>query len=290
MNKKTGLGKGFDSLLPTNFDSSLLMDKDERIQKIAVTDVHPSESQPRKAFDKEALLELGSSIKQYGILQPLIVVPDKLSSTNTFIIVAGERRWRAAKQVGLKHVPCIVREREELEQLEISLIENVQRVDLTPIEQAISIERLHQEFAMSYQAIASRLGKAPTTINNIVRLLRLPQAARQALDERRISEGHARAILALIDYPDEQGRLLQNILSQNWSVRQAEQYVTAIKQGKKQAGAKTRTSVENEQTKRLSASLNTKVTLKHTAKGGRLELHFTDDKTYEALVNKLLGN
>lgn len=282
--KKTGLGKGFDSLIPTNFDKDLLVDKDDRIQQIELEKIHPNEQQPRKHFDKEALSELSSSIARYGVLQPLIVVP---GADETYTIVAGERRWRAAKQAKLRKVPCIVRRREELEQLEISLIENVQRVDLTPIEQAVSIERLHQEFNMTYQEIAKRLGKAATTVNNIVRLLGLPKPAREALDNNKLSEGHARAILSLKQNPAEQEALLEHILQHSWSVRQAEQYVTAIKQGRKAVSAKKRTSVENEQTKQLSDALNTKVTLRHTAKGGRIELHFSSDKELQNIIHRL---
>ena len=288
MKKHTGLGKGFDSLLPTNFDQSILVDKDDRIVKLALNKIQPNPNQPRKHFDAIALDELSQSIARYGVLQPLIVLISK-NQADTFIIVAGERRWRAAQQAGLKQVPCIVREREELEQLEVSLIENVQRVDLTPIEQAVSIERLHQEFNISYQEIAKRLGKAKTTVHNIVRLLQLPKAAREALSTERISEGHARAILALKDTPKEQQKLLNYILQQHWSVRQAEQYVTGIKQAGPSARAKHRTAVENHDTKSLSKKLNTKVTLKHTARGGRFELHFKTDAEYQALLTHLLN-
>ena len=284
MSKKTGLGKGFDSLLPQNFDTSLLIDKDDRIQKLPLKAITPNEQQPRKHFDEEALQGLSESIKRYGILQPLIVVP---ATDDGYMIVAGERRWRAAQQAGLTSVPCIVRQREELEQLEVSLIENVQRVDLTPIEQAISIERLHQEFNMTYQEIAQRLGKAKTTVNNIVRLLGLPKTAREALDSQRISEGHARAILALKDAPEQQEELLTAILQNDWSVRQAEQYVSAIKQGKQTKQAQQRTSVETAATKQLSKKLNTKVTLRHTARGGRLELHFGSDEQLEQIIAKI---
>ena len=282
--KNTGLGRGFDSLIPTNFDKDLLIDKDDRIQHVALERIHPNKQQPRRHFDKEALTELSSSIKRYGVLQPLIVVPD---GDENYTIVAGERRWRAAKQAKLEKVPCIVRQREELEQLEISLIENVQRVDLTPIEQAISIERLHQEFNMPYQEIAQRLGKAPTTINNIVRLLGLPKAAREALDKNNISEGHARAILALKEYPQEQEKLLEHIIKEKWSVRQAEQYVTAIKQGKRGSYAQKRTTIENADTKDIATILNTKVTLRHTARGGKVELHFSNEQELSKLINQL---
>lgn len=285
MSKKTGLGKGFDSLLPQNFDTDLLIDKDDRIQKISLESIAPNQQQPRKHFDEAALTELSGSIARYGILQPLIVVPQ--GDGTTYTIVAGERRWRAAKQAGLKSVPCIVRQREELEQLEVSLIENVQRVDLTPIEQAISIERLHQEFNMTYQEIAKRLGKAKTTVNNIVRLLGLPKAAREALDNQRISEGHARAILALKDMPQQQEELLTSILQHDWSVRQAEQYVSAIKQGKQTKQARQRTGIETIATKQLGKKLNTKVTLRHTARGGRLELHFGSDEELARILEQI---
>lgn len=285
MSKKTGLGKGFDSLLPQNFDTDLLIDKDDRIQKISLESIAPNQQQPRKHFDEAALTELSDSIARYGILQPLIVVPQ--GDGTTYTIVAGERRWRAAKQAGLKSVPCIVRQREELEQLEVSLIENVQRVDLTPIEQAVSIERLHQEFNMTYQEIAKRLGKAKTTVNNIVRLLGLPKAAREALDNQRISEGHARAILALKDMPQQQEELLMSILQHDWSVRQAEQYVSAIKQGKQTKQARQRTGIETIATKQLGKKLNTKVTLRHTARGGRLELHFGSDEELARILEQI---
>jgi|AntRauTorcE11897_2_1112592.scaffolds.fasta_scaffold12506_2 ParB family chromosome partitioning protein len=284
--KNTGLGKGFDSLLPINFDSSILLEKDDRIQKLLISVVEPNKDQPRKHFDESALDELANSIKQYGVLQPLIVIP--ANGEGKYLIVAGERRWRAARKAGLKQVPCIIREREQLEQLEVSLIENVQRVDLSPLEQAISIEKLHQEFNMAYSDIAKRLGKAPTTINNIVRLLQLPEKARLALEENKISEGHARAILSLKGNESQQKALLANIIEHTWSVRQAEQFVVALKQGKKDDSAKRRTSVESQETKQLSDRLNTKITVRHTAKGGRLELHFSSEKEMQILIKKLL--
>lgn len=284
--KKTGLGKGFDALLPQDFDTTILMEKNERIQKISVDLVHANASQPRKHFDEQALHELQQSIEQYGILQPLIVVPDT-KAPDEYLLVAGERRLRAARGAGLKTVPCIVREREQLEQLEVSLIENVQRVDLTPLEQALSIERLHQEFGLHYNEIAKKLGKAATTITNIVRLLQLPDKARSSLEIGAITEGHARAILALREYPREQDKLLDLIISNSWSVRQTEQYVTSIKQGTRSPRAKSRTATETKETKELSRKLGTKVTLRRTAKGGRIEIHFNDDESFAALQKKL---
>lgn len=282
---KSGLGKGFDALIPTDFDSNLLIDSSDRVQNLFITDIIPNPDQPRKHFDDKALQELASSIIRYGILQPLVVSPNPAGK---YFLIAGERRWRAAQLAGLDKVPAIVRKREELEQLEISLIENVQRVDLSPIEQAISVERLHQQFNLSYKLIAERLGKAETTISNIVRLLQLPDDARIALSENRITEGHARAILALKGQLPLQAELLKNILQHGWSVRQAEQFVTSQKQGaKSEKAVSARMANETPETKRIGEALKTPVTLKRTAKGGRIEIHFKSEKDLGKLLRRL---
>jgi len=282
-----GLGKGLDALIPTDFDPSLLVDSKDRIQKLLITKILPNPDQPRRYFEQQSLNELAVSIKQYGVLQPLIVSPE---SDGTFRIIAGERRWRAAKIAGISELPTIIREPEQLEELEIALIENVQRVDLSPIEQAISIERLHQQFNMTYKQIAQRLGKAETTVSNLVRLLHLPNDAREALVAGNITEGHARSILALKSLPEKQADLLNKIITNNWSVRQAEQYVTALKQGvSNQDVVKTRIATETPETKKLSNKFNTRVSLKRTAKGGRIELHFKDEGELDNLI-KLLGS
>lgn len=279
-----GLGKGFDVLIPTDFDNDILTDVNERVQKLFVNDIVPNPDQPRRTFNKEALAGLASSIKQHGVLQPLIVSP----KGDTYILVAGERRWRAAQIAGLKQVPAIVRERKEIEQLEIALIENVQREDLSPLEQAASIERLHQQFNVSYQEIANRLGKALPTIHNIVRLLQLPAEARQALQENKISEGHARTILSLKDYPEKQAELLGLIVKHHWSVRQAEQFVTSVKQGVASTKKAARAAInETPETKQLGKVLHTKVTVKRTAKGGRLEIHYSSEAELNKLIDRI---
>ncbi len=280
-----GLGKGFDSLIPTDFDPSLLIDSKDRIQKVLITRINPNPDQPRRHFDQQALTELAASLTQYGILQPLIVVP---VSDGTYRIVAGERRWRAATIAGITELPVIVREQAEIQELEIALIENVQRVDLSPLEQAISIERLHQQFNMTYKQIAERLSKAETTVSNLVRLLQLPESARTALAEGVISEGHARSILSLKAYPDVQEELLTLITKHGWSVRQAEQYATTHKQGVvEEQKVKERMATETPETVRLSKSLSTPVSLKRTAKGGRIEIHFKTDDELGLLMSKL---
>lgn len=286
MANNRGLGKGFDVLIPTDFDSNLLLDTQDRVQNLFIKDIIPNPEQPRRHFDDKTLAELAASISRYGILQPLIVSP---LAGKTYQLVAGERRWRAAQLAGLTKVPAIVRAQEELEQLEVALIENVQRVDLSPVEQAVSIERLHQQFNFSYKAIAERLGKAETTISNIVRLLQLPLDARLALEENKITEGHARAILALKNQLELQKQLLQQIIDQGWSVRQAEQFVTSHKQGvDSPVTVNKRMAAETPETKRLSQRLKAPVTLRRTAKGGRLEIHFKNDNELEELMG-LLG-
>lgn len=279
---KKGLGKGFDVLIPTDFDKAVLTESSERVQKLLISDIQPNPEQPRRTFDKQALTELAASIKRYGILQPLIVSPEK----NGYVLVAGERRLRAAGLAGLESVPAIVRERKELERLEVALIENVQRVDLSPLEQAVSIERLHQQFNISYRQISERLGKAETTVVNIVRLLGLPPKARDALQEGKISEGHARAILALKPDPLKQDELLKLIIKNRWTVRQAEQFVVSVKKGSETKQARQATIVETPATKKLSKRLKTKVTVHRMARGGKLEIHYKNDEELGGLIDR----
>jgi ParB family chromosome partitioning protein len=282
---KTGLGRGFDSLIPKNVDAGTLFDDQDRVQKIAVGDIVANPDQPRTSFDTDALTGLAESIKQHGIIQPLVVTPH---GAGKYSIVAGERRWRAAQIAKLDKVPVLVRTTKELERLEIAIVENVQRVDLSPLEQAVSIERLHQQFSMTYDAIAKRLGKASSTVNNIVRLLQLPEVAREALQSQKLTEGHARAILALKDSPEHQAELLQNILKQGWSVRQAEQYVVSVKEGfKEKTATKERMNSETPATKLLSKRLSAPVHIRRMAKGGKLEIAFKSDDELEKILTNL---
>lgn len=280
-----GLGRGFDALLPQDFDETILLSPEDKIQQIATDKLAPNPYQPRKHFDQAALEELSASIKQYGIVQPLVVTPAKGGSYN---IVAGERRWRASRLAGLERVPAVVRSSKELEQLEIALIENVQRVDLSPLEQAMSIEKLRQQFNMPHDEIAKRLGKANSTVSNIARLLQLPEAAQEALSKKKISEGHARAILALKGHPDKQAYLLEAIQKHGWSVRQAERYVVSHKDGVKDEGvARERVQTETPATKTLSKRLGTPVHIKRMAKGGKLEITFKSDDELQSIIDRI---
>jgi ParB family transcriptional regulator, chromosome partitioning protein len=283
---KRGLGRGFESLLPADYaKTNLLLTPEDRIEQVPVSSIEPNPHQPRHHFDDTALHELAASIKQYGVIQPIVVSPAK---GGKYTLIAGERRWRASQLAKLTHVPAILRTGKELERLEVALLENVQRVDLSPLEQALSIERWHQQFSVAYETIAKRLGKAPSTINNIVRLLQLPEAARVALEQGQISEGHARAILALKDYPEQQTHLLEAILANGWSVRQAERYVTGVKSGASdKQEAKERVENETPATKALSKKIGTPVTIKRTARGGKLEIAFKSDEELDNLLKFL---
>ena len=279
---KRGLGRGFEALISDNFDKSLLLTSEDRIEKIPLKQLQPNPYQPRKYFDETALQQLAASIKRHGIVQPLVVTPLK---DGKYSLIAGERRWRAAGLAALETVPAIIRQRQELEQLELALIENVQRVDLSPLEQAVSIERLHEQFSLSYDAIAERLGKASSTVHNIVRLLGLPEAARDALAASKISEGHARAILALKGDATRQAYLLETIQKQGWSVRQAERFVLSVKAGVKEVQkAHARTQTETPTTKSLSQKLHTPVSIRRTAKGGKLEITFRNDDELDRII------
>ncbi|PJE65204.1 hypothetical protein COU91_02855 [Candidatus Saccharibacteria bacterium CG10_big_fil_rev_8_21_14_0_10_47_8] len=283
MAKKLSLGRGFDVLMPTDLDPSILEEDKNRVQKILIQDIRPNPDQPRREYDRIALGELASSVKQHGVLQPIIVVRDGSS----YRIVAGERRWRAAQVAELKAIPAIVRSLKELEEVELSLIENIQRVDLSPLDQALSVYRLQHQFNLSLEQIAGKLGKATSTLSNLTRLLQLPENARQALSDGRISEGHARAILALKSNKSKQEELLRCIFNNKWTVRQAEQFVVAAKKGASSVMASTRTASETQLTKSISKKLKTTVKIKYTAKGGQLIISFKDETELDRLASEL---
>lgn len=283
MAQPKGLGRGFDALLPQDFDSSVLAKAEDRIQQIPLDKLSANPSQPRSHFNKEELNDLASSLQQHGVLQPIMVTPHG----DNYYIIAGERRWRAAKLAGLKTIPAIVRTSQELQRLELALVENIQRVNLSPMEQALSIAYLHDHLNVSYDEISKQLGKGRSTITNFARLMKLPEAAKQALHEGRIVEGHARAMLSFTD-EENQLALLDLIVKHSWSVRQAEQYVTAHKEGAKTPeAAKQRVTTTSPQTERLSSWLQTKVTLRRMAHGGKLEIAYTNDEDLDRIIQQL---
>ena len=286
MSVKSGLGQGLGALIPQDFDTEVLLEAGERVLQVSAEKLVPNPQQPRTTFDELALDELAASIKRHGIVQPLVVT----EVGDGYEIIAGERRWRAAQLARLKTVPVIVRSMQQQEQLEVALIENVQRVDLDALEQAVSIERLHQQFNLAYSEIAKRLGKSEPTISNTIRLLQLPIAAKKALQSGVISEGHARQILALKGQAERQEELLQLVISQHLNVRQAERFVNSVKSGQADEKSTRRAvGVESKETTLLSKRYKTPVKIYRTAKGGRLELYFSSDEDLGRLVRELSG-
>jgi ParB family chromosome partitioning protein len=221
--KKNGLGRGFDSLIPTDildeaFDPTAERDEQlSQLKRLRVSEIKPDPDQPRRNFDEESLQGLAASIRQHGIIQPIVVAPHG----DKYMIVAGERRWRAAKLLGLDEIPAIVRTLNDQHKLEISLIENLQRRDLNPLETATAYLKLHTQFNMTHEQMSTQVGSKPSTIGNVLRLLKLPSEAKAALVASEITEGHARQILALDASPEMQEKLLNYIKNEGWSVRKA---------------------------------------------------------------------
>ncbi len=287
MSVKSGLGQGLGALIPQDFDTEVLLEAGERVLQVPPEKLLPNPQQPRTTFDELALDELAASIRRHGIVQPLVVTEAK----GGYEIIAGERRWRAAQKASLKTVPVIVRTMQQQEQLEVALIENVQRVDLDALEQAVSIERLHQQFNLPYSDIAKRLGKSEPTVSNTIRLLQLPSSAKEVLRSGGISEGHARQILALKGQAEKQEELLRLITTQHLNVRQAERFVNSVKSGQTDEKSTRRAvGIESKETATLSRRYKTSVKIYRTAKGGRLELYFNSDEDLKRLVRELSGS
>ncbi len=284
---RQSLGKGIDSLIPKDLDRAILEEDQQRIQKLLIDEVSPNPDQPRREFDEESLAELAMSVKRHGVLQPIIVVRPK--SQNSYKIVAGERRWRAAKLAGLQNIPAIVRSLAELEQIELSLVENIQRSDLSPLDQAMSLYKLQQQFNMSLEDIAKKLGKATSTISNLIRLLQLPEPTRKALSEGKISEGHARAVLALKHKPSLQEQLLNSILDNGWNVRQAEQFVKDMRKSKISRQLDQPTPSQSQFARSMSQKLGFPVAVKRSVRGGKIVISFKSDSDLDRILNKFNG-
>lgn len=288
---KKGLGRGFDSLIPTQlveeaFDPTASQDAAARhLAEVPREAIEPDPGQPRRYFDETALAELAASIKTHGVMQPLVVTRQ---GSGHYRLIAGERRWRASAIAGLATLPVIIRTVTAQQRLELALIENLQREDLNPLEEATAYLKLHQQFNMKYDEIGGRVGKALSTVSNILRLLNLPAEAKAALLDGAISEGHARQILAL-DQPAQQRQLLELIIQNGWSVRKAEQFVIGYREsGKNQADAVRKTKSETPQTKQLAQRLGAPVQVKAMAKGGQLIIRYSSDDELKRLYGQLL--
>lgn len=313
--KRNGLGKGLDSLIPNknaaNIKSSAKNTvnnnvaaskkaKDTKTMSVSENDenktgevlvkinkIEPNRHQPRKAFEEDSLLELADSIKQFGVLQPLLVQKKK----DYYEIIAGERRWRAAKLAGVKEVPVIVKEYTKQEIVEISLIENIQRENLNPIEEAMAFKRLLEEFNLKQDEVAERVSKSRTAVTNSIRLLKLSDKVQQMIVDDMISTGHARALLA-IDDKEQQYTLAMKIFDEKLSVRETEKMVKALKNTKKQPEKveKAQQFVYDDIAEKMKSVMGTKVKISQKSNGkGKIEIEYYSPDELERIYDLIMS-
>lgn len=289
MAKKSGLGRGLSSIIDDKYDSqglSLESTDKSRIVELKIIDVEPNKDQPRKMFDKKKLDELAESIGEHGVIQPIIVV----KTGKTYQIVAGERRWRAAKQAGLKAIPAIVEDYDDTKIKEVALIENLQREDLNPVEEALGYKSLMETCGMTQEDVSKTVSKSRSAVANSLRLLNLSKPILEALEHGILSVGHAKVILSL-PTKDEQNELADYIANNGLSVREAEEYVKGKSKSKK---PKTRVSSEikmviKEKENDFSKSLGTKVKIKDNNGKGKIEISYYSLDEFER-IEKFLKN
>ncbi len=296
---KRGLGKGLDSLIPTNVmmesevkhatvsTASLAEEGKDGTLMVKLSKVEPNREQPRKNFDEDSLQELAESLKQFGMLQPILVQ----NRGDYYEIIAGERRWRAAKIAGLKEVPVIVRELTDQEIVEISLIENIQREDLNPIEEAQAYKRLLTEFHLKQDEVAERVSKSRTAVTNSMRLLKLCDEVQKMVVDDMISTGHARALISIED-PEEQYLIAQKIFDEKLSVREVEKLVKDLHKPPKPPKEENKTlqAIYQEISERLKQSLSTKVSVSAKQNGaGKIEIEFYNHEDLERLLERITG-
>lgn len=282
---KKGLGKGLDIMIPEKIvDNKATNENVSRETLIRITDIEPNKSQPRKKFDEDSLQELADSIKQYGIIQPLILQ----KKGKYYEIIAGERRWRAARMAGLKEVPAIIKEYSPQEVIEIALIENIQREDLNPIEEAQTYQRLIEEFHLKQDELAERVSKSRTAITNSMRLLKLDGRVQQMLIDELISSGHARALLAIED-PEKQYNLACKIFDEKMSVRETERLVKQVLSNKpEKALAATREDdfIYRDLEEKFKHIFGTKVSIQRKNNNkGKIEIEYYSEEELDRLVD-----
>lgn len=274
---RRALGRGLSQLLAEPEAQS-----QDGATELPVTALRPAANQPRRHFDADAMAELTDSVRQHGVIQPIVVRP---ASDGAYEIVAGERRWRAAQAAGLKKVPVVVRTATSLQALELALIENVQREDITPLECAEAYERLTKEFGLKQDEVAARVGKTRTAVSNTLRLLKLPEDVREAIADGRLNEGQARAVL-MADGPVRQSALARKIIEGGLSVREAERL------GRQQAPAKAKAKAPRATgdvhtralQERISEALGSPTKILRSEKGGKIVVEFYDDDDLERLA------
>lgn len=285
MSKKRGLGKGLDALIPIDEQKTV---EEGSPREVPAAMISPNPRQPRKDFDEADLRELADSIETHGILQPLIVTENP--DSDGYFLIAGERRLQAARLIGLDSVPVVIKQADEQQLLAWALIENLQRIDLNALEAAEGYRQLAEEFDLSHEDISRLVGKNRSTVTNTFRLLKLPPGVQTALRNGEVSEGHARALLALSS-SSSQSAALQTVINKGLNVRQTEELVRRLsgeKTSPKAAAPRSPEEVDLED--RLRQSLGTKVSLRRSSKGGSVVIHFFSDEELNALVDRLLAS
>lgn len=284
---KGGLGRGLDALIPS---SPLTEEMNERgmLRRVPIASIRPNPHQPRTQFDDAALAELADSIREHGLIQPLIVHE---AGPDDYTLIAGERRWRASQRAGLSELPVVVKETTPQGMLELALVENVQRADLNPLEEALAYQQLIEEFGLTQGDVAKRVGKSRPTVANMVRLLDLPANVQEAVAQGRLSGGHARALLALPG-PEQQTAVMNSIVQQEWSVRKTEEVVRKLLARKRPA--KKQQEVVSAEIRHLEQrfreSLGTKVSIEKGRKGGRVVIHYYSDEELNAIYDAIVGS
>ena len=288
MAKKTGLGKGLDALFSTSLVEET-NDENEVVQNLKVSEIEPNKDQPRRIFDEEALNELSDSIKKYGVIQPIIVS----KKDDFYQIVAGERRWRASKLAGLTEIPAIVRENDEQKNREIALIENIQREDLNPIEEALAYKRLLSEFNLKQDEVAERVSKSRTAVTNAMRLLKLNEKVQQMVIDEMLTTGHARALLGIEDQ-EKQYTVAQKIFDEKLSVRDTEKLVKSLQnEKKKQTDVRSQIdpkleAIYQDLEEQMKVILGTKVSINHKdSEKGKLEIEYYSQDELDRIIDLL---
>ena len=290
--KQGGLGRNFYEIL----DDNLLETKKDSITKLRVADIEPRRDQPRKDFDLEPLQALADSVRDYGVLVPLIV-RENPASAGTYEIIAGERRWRAAKMAGISEVPVVIMDSDDMKTSEIALIENVQRQDLNPVEEAFAYQALIDRFGLTQEEVAQKVGKNRSTVTNMLRLLELPEGALELLKKGDISGGHARALLGL----DDEAQIVdlaQKIVQKDYSVRETERIVRLFKANAEKGDEPEELDESDAQRKvymkdlerRVMRTLGRKVRIARVAKKKIVELSYEDDQDLEEIIKRLCGD
>jgi ParB family transcriptional regulator, chromosome partitioning protein len=286
--KKRGLGRGLDALIEARADT----ESADQVREIDLDWIEPNPFQPRSEMDREDLESLASSIREHGVIQPVIVTQG--DGDAPYRLVAGERRWRAARQAGLRSIPVIVRESSPRSMLELALIENIQRADLNVLEEATAYRQLIEEFGLTHSELAQRVGRSRSAISNALRILQCPEEVQYALLNGSITEGHARALLGLPSSV-EQLALLQIIVSRTLSVRQTEQLVREWGEENSEPVSDRRSTPKDDPIKRhfelrMQRALGTRVELRRGKRGGRLIIHYYSEEELEALSSRLLDS